>query len=123
MYPYETLVLLKPELPEAQVRETIDRAKALIEGQQGSVSEAQDWGIRELAYPVERQNRGYYFLLLYTSKPETVWEFERTLKISDEVMRFVTVRQSTAKPPKPKQARPAPATDEDTDLEPIPEDF
>lgn len=123
MYPYETLVLLRPELPDAQVRETIDRAKSLIEGQEGNVSETQDWGIRELAYPVDRQNRGYYFLMRYTSKPETVWELERTLKIAEEVMRFVTVRESETKPLKQKEMRRTPAREEDADLEPIPEDF
>ena len=126
MYSYETLVLLRPELPEAQVRETIDRAKHLIEGQQGSISETQDWGMRDLAYPVAKNNRGYYFLLRYNANPEVVWEFERTLKIADEVMRFVSVRQLEKKPRKPKRVsrKPAPpAVEDDGDMEPIPEDF
>lgn len=126
MYRYESLVLLRPDLPEAQVRETIDRVTRLIETQQGTMSETQDWGIRELAYPVEKSNRGYYFLLRYSAKPEAVWEFERTLKIADEVLRFVTVREEEKKPRKPKRAERAPArppVDEDVDMEPIPEDF
>jgi len=126
MYSYETLVLLRPELPEAQLRETIDRSKRLIEGQQGVVAETQDWGIRELAYPVAKNNRGYYFLLRYNANPEVVWEFERTLKIADEVLRFVSVRQLTKKPRKPKRAARTPVVqppDDDGDMEPIPEDF
>jgi small subunit ribosomal protein S6 len=126
MYAYETLLLLRAELPEAQVRETVDRAKRLIEERQGAVSEAQDWGVRELAYPVQKSNRGYYYLLRYSAAADVVWELERTLKIADEVMRFVSVRQETKKPRKPKRAsRPpvAPPVDEDVDIEPIPEDF
>jgi len=125
MYSYETLVLLRSELPEAQVRETIDRAKRLIEAQQGTISETQDWGLRELAYPVEKSNRGYYFLLRYDAAPEVVWEFERTLKIADEVLRFVSVRQEEKKVRKPKrESRPArPPVVEDDDIEPMPEDF
>ena len=126
MYSYETLVLLRADLPEAQVRETTERAKRLIEGQQGTISETQDWGLRELAYPVEKSNRGYYFLLRYNSKPETVWELERTLKIADEVLRFVTVRPEDKKPRKPKRpprTPPPQAADDDGDMEPMPEDF
>src|SRR5262249_39631297 len=116
----------RPDLPEAQVRETIDRAKRLIEGQQGTISDTQDWGVRELAYPVEKSNRGYYFLLRYSSKPETVWEFERTLRIAEEVLRFVTVREDEKKPRKPKRVSRAPRkppVEEDLDMEPMPEDF
>jgi small subunit ribosomal protein S6 len=126
MYSYETLVLLRAELPEAQVRETIERAKRLIESQQGTMTETQDWGLRELAYPVEKSNRGYYFLLRYNSKAETVWEVERTLKIADEVLRFVTVRPEDKKPRKPKRpprTSPPQAADDDGDMEPMPEDF
>jgi small subunit ribosomal protein S6 len=126
MYPYETLVLLRPELPDAQIRETVDRARRLIEGQQGAVAETQDWGVRELAYPIQKNNRGYYFLLRYSANPEVVWELERTLKIADEVMRFVSVRQEEKKPRKPKRlprTPAAPTPEEDVDIEPIPEDF
>jgi small subunit ribosomal protein S6 len=126
MYSYETLVLLRPDLPEAQVRETIERAQRLIEGQAGVVSETQDWGVRELAYPVQKNTRGYYFLLTYNARPEVVWEFERTLKIADEVMRFVTVRPEEKKPRKPRRVdRPQAVrpVEEDADIEPMPEDF
>jgi small subunit ribosomal protein S6 len=125
MYSYETLVLLRAELPEAQVRETIERAKRLIEGQQGAITELQDWGIRELAYPVAKSNRGYYFLLRYTAAPETVWELERTLKIADEVLRLVSVRPEEKKPRKPKRVSRTPSRPpvDDEDMEPMPEDF
>lgn len=126
MYSYETLVLLRPDLPEAQVRETVDRAKRLIESMEGVHTETQDWGIRDLAYPVQKSNRGYYFLMLYKAKPEAVWELERTFKIADEVMRFVTVREQEKKPrktkPSDRPSRPAPPIEDDGELA-IPEDF
>jgi len=126
MYSYETLVLLRPDLPEAQLRETVDRAKRLIEGMEGVHAETQDWGVRDLAYPVQKNSRGYYVLMRYKSKPEAVWELERTLKIADEVMRFVTVRESEMKPRKTKASdrpsRPSLPVEEDAELA-IPEDF
>jgi small subunit ribosomal protein S6 len=105
---YETLMVLHPEQPEAQVRETIDRAKRLIEDNGGRVHEMQEWGMRELAYPIRKLHRGYYVLAEYDSGADVVREFERTLKIADEVLRFVSVATITTKPKqKPGRARRA----------------
>lgn len=105
---YETLMVLHPEQPEAQVRETIDRAKRLIEDNGGRVHEMQEWGMRELAYPIRKLHRGYYVLAEYDSGADVVREFERTLKIADEVLRFVSVATITKKPKqKPGRARRA----------------
>lgn len=107
---YETLMVLHPELPEAQIRETIDRAKRLIEENGGRVHEMQEWGMRELAYPIRKLHRGYYVLAEYDSGADVVREFERTLKIADEVLRFVSVATVTTKPKqKPGRARRAAA--------------
>jgi small subunit ribosomal protein S6 len=92
MHRYETLFILHPDLPEAQVRETIDRLRRLIEGMQGQVVEVQDWGMRELAYPIEKQSRGIYVLVQYAARPEVVKELERSMKLSDEFLRFISVR-------------------------------
>jgi len=110
MQRYETLFILHPDLPEAQVRETIDRARKLIEGMDGQVAELQDWGMRELAYPIRKQPRGTYVLIQYASPPEVVKELERTLKLADEILRFISVRM-----PEPRKVvrrankRPRPA--------------
>ena len=100
MHKYETLFVLHPELPEAQVRETIDRARRLIEGMQGQINDMQDWGLRDLAYAVRKQSRGTYILLQYTALPAVLKELERTLKIADEVLRFISVRR-----PEPTKAQ------------------
>ncbi|MBX3023398.1 30S ribosomal protein S6 [bacterium] len=99
-------MVLHPEMPEAQIRETIDRAKRLIEESGGKIHEVQEWGIRELAYPIRKLHRGYYVLVEYDSNADVVREFERTLKIADEVLRFVSVATVTTKPKtKPGKAR------------------
>ena len=79
MHRYETLFILHPEIPEAQVRETLDRVRRLIEGMQGQIAEIQDWGIRDLAYPIRKQPRGTYILAQYSARPEVVKELERNL--------------------------------------------
>lgn len=102
---YETLMVLHPEMPEAQIRETIDRARRLIEESGGAVHEMQEWGIRELAYPIRKLHRGYYVLAEYQAGADVVREFERTLKIADEVLRFVSVATITTTP-KTKPGKP-----------------
>lgn len=99
MQRYETLFILHPEIPEAQVRETLDRVRRLVEGMEGQVAEIQDWGIRDLAYPINKQRRGTYVLALYSAGPNVVKELERTLKLADEVLRFISVRA-----PRPRKA-------------------
>lgn len=121
MHRYETLFILHPELPEAQVRETIDRVRRLIESMGGEIAEMQDWGMRDLAYPIQKQPRGIYVLAQYAARPEVVKELERTMKLADEVLRFISVRAAQPKkaskraPRRPRPAaaaEPAPATTE-----------
>ena len=103
---YETLIVLHPDLPEAQVRETIDRARRLIEQAGAQVHAMQEWGMRELAYPIRKLNRGYYVLAEYDATAEIVRELERTLKIADEILRFISVATVTTKPrERPSKAR------------------
>ena len=106
MQRYETLMVLHPELPEAQVRETIDRARRLVEQASGQVHAMQEWGMRELAYPIRKLNRGYYVLAEYNATAEIVRELERTMKIADEILRFISVATVTKKPKeRPAKAR------------------
>lgn len=121
MHRYETLFILHPEIPEAQVRETLDRVRRLIEGMDGQIAEMQDWGIRDLAYPIRKQPRGTYVLAQYSARPEVVKELERTLKLADEVLRFISVRA-----PQPRKAsrratrRPRPGAAAATEQSPVP---
>lgn len=91
MAKYETLTVLSPDLPEAQIRETIDRVRRLIEQGGGIVQGIQEWGIRELAYPIRKRTHGYYVLAEYNASADVVFELERTLKIAEEVLRFISV--------------------------------
>ena len=110
MQRYETLFVLHPEIPEAQVRETIDRAKRLVQNMGGQSGAVHEWGMRDLAYPIEKHRRGYYVILEYTAGGDVVKELERTLRIADEVLRFVSVRAAEVKRrerPSRKRARAA----------------
>lgn len=88
---YETLVVVHPE-KGPRVKEFVERYKRIIEGQEGTVSLVDDWGLRDLAYRIEKQSKGYYFLMQYRSTARAVEELERNLKLTDGILRYLTVR-------------------------------
>src|SRR5437867_2902728 len=102
---YETLVLIHPDAGEQGAKEVADRVKKLIEDQGGTVSQVQDWGIRDLAYLLAKQRRAFYVLFEYRGTSKGLLEIERNLKLMERVLRFVSVRQAENAPPTPP--RPA----------------
>jgi small subunit ribosomal protein S6 len=96
---YETLVLIHPDQGDGGSKEMAARIRRLIEDQAGTVSQVQEWGVRDLAYLVAKQRRGFYLLFEYRSGSKALLEIERNLKLMDGVLRFVSVRQSEHAPP------------------------
>ena len=77
-------------------KEFIERFRKVIEGQEGVVSQVEEWGLRDLAYRIEKQGKGYYTLLQYRSAGRAVEELERNLRLTDGVLRYLTVRDDEA---------------------------
>jgi small subunit ribosomal protein S6 len=101
---YETVFVLHPE-QAARAKEFIERFKKIVEGLGGVMAHVEEWGIRELAYRIQKQSKGYYNLLQYTAPPNAVAELDRNLKISEGVIRHLTVRveeDSAASEPGPE---------------------
>ena len=88
---YETLFVVHPE-KAPRVKEFIERFKKIIEGQEGTISQVDEWGMRDLAYKIEKQGRGHYTLLRYRASGKAVEELERNLKLTDGILRYLTVR-------------------------------
>jgi small subunit ribosomal protein S6 len=122
---YEELFIVKPDAPEEQVDAYISQLKELIAGGKGSVEKVEKWGKRKLAYRVARFDEGQYVLIQFSSGPELVKEIERRMRVTDQVIKFLTVRidekqkkidkrrkqrekRAARKPPPPAPA-PAPA--------------
>ena len=92
MRKFETLLLLSPEL-SADTREgTITALTAIIEREKGVMVEVDNWGMRDLAYPVRKLMRGYYVRLVYNAPAELIAELERIVRITDGIFKFVTVK-------------------------------
>ena len=89
---YEELFIVRPDAPEEEIDQLIEQLTTLIAAQGGNVDKSDKWGVRKLAYRVQKRSEGFYVLLQFTAKPETVKELERRLRVSDLVMKFLTVR-------------------------------
>jgi len=92
MRKFETLLLLSPELSSEVRTELIDGFKAIIEREGGKVLLEDSWGMRDLAYPVKKQMRGWYVRLEYAAPGTLVAELERNIRIAEGVFKFVTVK-------------------------------
>ena len=104
---YEELFILRPDSPEEEVDGFVEQIKHLIAAGKGTVDKVDKWGVRKLAYRVQKYNEGLYVLVQFTSSPELVKEVERRLRVTDSVMKFITVRidEKLKKIEKRKKAR------------------
>jgi len=94
---YETLFVVKPTLTEEETTAQIEKVKAVLTKENAEILATDDMGMRKLAYPVQKNNRGYYTVLFYKANGETIAELERNLKINEEVIKFLTVRYTKTK--------------------------
>ena len=91
MRKFETLLLLSPELAGDAREALLGTFSGVIERAGGQVA-ADHWGMRDLAYPVRKQMRGYFVRLEYVAPGDTVAELERVIRISDGVFKFIPVK-------------------------------
>ncbi len=94
---YETLFVVKPTLTEEEIAAQITKVKDVLAKEGAELVGTNDMGMRKLAYPVEKHNRGYYTVLFYKAEGTTIQELERNLKINEDVMKFLTVKYTKNK--------------------------
>jgi len=92
MRKFETLLLLSPELSTEVRTALLDGFKAVIEREGGKVLQEDNWGMRDLAYPVHKQMRGWYVRLEYAAPGALVAELERNIRIAEGVFKFISVK-------------------------------
>ena len=92
MRDYELVMVLNPEATEEELSATVERVDGLIANGGGSVGEHETWGLRRLAFQVMRQREGNYVLTRFTSEPGAVGELNRSLKASEDVIRFLVTK-------------------------------
>ena len=88
---YEVVYILNPALDEGAVTAKLEKFHALATVNGGEVSAVDHWGNRQLAYPIARQQSGYYVVAQFTAAVEALPEFERLLRLDEEVLRYLLV--------------------------------
>jgi small subunit ribosomal protein S6 len=104
---YEELFILKPDTVEEEVDGFVEQIQHVITNGQGTIDKTDKWGVRKLAYRVQKYNEGLYVLIQFSSTPDLVKEVERRLRVADSVIKFITVRidEKQKKIAKRKKAR------------------
>lgn len=89
---YETVMILSTKLGEEGVKNLFDRFQNLI-AEHGTVDSVEEWGKRRLAYEIQKENEGYYYLVNFTCTPEFPAELDRIYNITDGVLRTLIVKK------------------------------
>ncbi len=89
---YECVFIARQDVTSAQVENMAKHYTSLIKNEGGQVGKIEFCGLRNLAYPVKKNKKGHYVLMNVTAKSETVAEVERQMKLSEDILRYLTVR-------------------------------
>jgi len=106
---YELGFILSPEVSEEQTRAILDRVEQVVANYNGEVVRVNQWGRRRLGYPIQHHRDGFYIFIDMILTPETVIELDRTLKVSEEVLRHLIKRRDPKTVQKEREARAAAA--------------
>jgi small subunit ribosomal protein S6 len=89
---YEELFIVRPDATPEEVVPLVEQLKSIITAQGGTLDKQENWGVRRLAYKLQKHSEGQYILLVFTAQASTVHEIERRLRVNDMVIKFLTVR-------------------------------
>ncbi|MGB3513801.1 MAG: 30S ribosomal protein S6 [Microcoleaceae cyanobacterium] len=102
---YETMYILRPDLNEEQTEQAITKYKELLQEQGASDLEIQHRGKRRLAYEIDNHREGIYIQMNYQGPPTQIAILERAMRLNEEVIRYLTIKQEVPKTP-PSDAQP-----------------
>ena len=90
---YETVFILTPVLSDAQMKEAVEKFKTLLTDQGAEIVNEEDWGLRKLAYPIDKKTTGFYTFLEFNADPSVIDKLEVNFRRDERVIRFLTVKQ------------------------------
>lgn len=94
---YETMFILKPTLVEEEIKTRIEFFKEVITKNGGEIETCLDMGMRNLAYEIKKNKRGYYFVIYFKAQPSLILELERNYRINEEILRFIVIKYESKK--------------------------
>ncbi|WP_215222911.1 30S ribosomal protein S6 [Echinicola shivajiensis] len=87
---YETVFILTPVLSDVQMKDTVDKFINLLKEEGADIINVENWGLKKLAYPIEKKSTGFYVLVEFKSIPTLIKKFELEMRRDEKVMRFLT---------------------------------
>ena len=91
---YETIFIAHPDLPDDTIDEIVERLRKTITDLKGIVVKVEKWGKRKLAYPIKKQQKGYYLLMDFVGQRTVVTELEKNMKFDDKVLKYMSVKKA-----------------------------
>ena len=89
---YETVFILTPVLSEKQTKEAVEKFKKSLKSIGAKLNHEESWGLKKLAYPIQKKSTGFYFLLEFQAEGNAINKLEVELKRDERVMRFLTMK-------------------------------
>lgn len=92
MNKYESVFIARQDLGASQVSSLIDSLKEVVASQGGEVVRVDNWGLKNLAYRIKKNRKGYYVLLNIVAPAGAIFEYERLMRLNEDVIRYMTVK-------------------------------
>ncbi|MDR1161389.1 MAG: 30S ribosomal protein S6 [Tannerellaceae bacterium] len=90
---YETVFILTPVLSDAQMKEAVEKFTNLLKGEGAEIVNEENWGLKKLAYPIQKKTTGFYQLVEFKANPEVIAKLEIQFRRDERIIRFLTFRQ------------------------------
>ncbi|HYV67034.1 MAG TPA: 30S ribosomal protein S6 [Myxococcales bacterium] len=103
---YETIFLLRPDLAEDLVDKIVERLRGIVQRDAGKVIKVENWGKKKVAYEVKKHLRAVYVRFVYLGNTHMVAEFERNLRMTDDVLKYQSVKLADEVDPAKRQVEP-----------------
>ena len=89
---YESVIIGRQDLTNSQFETLIDEFTSVIKSHDGEIKKTEYWGIRNLAYKINKNRKAHYYMLNISSSSETISEYERLLGLHEDIIRFLTIK-------------------------------
>ena len=90
---YETVFILTPVLSDVQMKEAVEKFSKVLTDNGATIVNTEEWGMRKLAYPIDKKSTGFYTLIEFNGEPTIVKKLETAFRRDERVLRFLTFRQ------------------------------
>ena len=92
MNQYETVFILTPVLSDVQMKEAVDKFKAILAEEGAEIINEENWGLKKMAYPIQKKSTGFYQLIEFNANPTTIAKLELNFRRDERVLRFLSFR-------------------------------